>query len=148
MSEKSINEDYIIREFTNADYYNVLKLWESTKLNNPERADNIDTINSTLKHGGVLFVLEEKLTKKIIGTAWITNDGRRLYLHHFCIHPAYQKKGFGSMLFEKCIEIGKKMNMQIKLEVHRENKNAINLYKKYKFKELNDYLVFILRSYE
>ena len=137
--------DFIVREFKDKDYAEVSELWLETDLTNPVRNDSLSSINTTLNHGGVFFVLEQTNTKKIIGTSWITNDGRRLYLHHFGIKPKYQGKKLSHMLLKASLNFAEEKNMQIKLEVHDKNNIALNLYKKAGFKYLGDYKVYIIR---
>lgn len=136
----------IVRDFKDNDYLQIIDLWAQTDLGRPERGDNLDTIKKTLSIEGAFFVIE--IDKKIIGSSWITNDGRRLYLHHFGILPEYQAKGYSKLLVERSIDFAKKMKMQIKLEVHENNIKAINLYKKYNFVYLGDYDVYIIRKYD
>jgi len=123
----------IIREYRSEDYEQIVALWLKTGLGNPERGDDQKQIERTLNMGGKFLVMENE-EKKIIGTAWITNDGRRLYLHHFGILPEYQQQGLSNPLTEKCLEYAEQLNMQIKLEVHKNNNKAISLYKKFGFK--------------
>ena len=136
---------YRFRDYQDSDYEKVMELWESTGLSNPQRGDNKALIRKTLNMGGHLVVMESK-SGEPIGTSWITNDGRRLYLHHFGIKPGYQGKGLSKPLLEKSLEIAKKEQMQIKLEVHKDNEAALKLYKRYGFGYLGDYLVFIVRD--
>ncbi|MEN8221882.1 MAG: hypothetical protein ABFR36_01375 [Acidobacteriota bacterium] len=53
------------------------------------RGDNLETIELSLKIGGKFIIMEDALKPGIIGTSWITFDGRRLHLHHFGIDPEY-----------------------------------------------------------
>ncbi|MDD3860240.1 MAG: N-acetyltransferase, partial [Bacteroidales bacterium] len=85
-------------------------------------------------------------TQKIVGTSWITNDSRRLYLHHFGILPEYQRKGLANILMDESMKYASQLKLQIKLEVHKNNEIARNLYIKYGFKYLGDYEVFIVRD--
>ena len=110
------------------------------------RGDNLEIIENTVSNGGVLFVLEEKHSNTIVGTSWITNDSRRLYLHHFGILPYYQGKGLSKLLMEKSMEFARDKKLQIKLEVHKDNVKARELYQKYGFRFLGDYEVFIVRD--
>jgi ribosomal protein S18 acetylase RimI-like enzyme len=147
MSEKLNLNNYRIRLFEESDYESVLELWELTGLGGAHRGDNLKIINNTIKAGGIFYILENVLNKKIVGTAWITNDKRRLYLHHFGIHPDYQGLGLSHILAKACIEYGKKLDLQMKLEVHTNNIKAKQLYEKYQFKKLGDYEVYIIREY-
>jgi ribosomal protein S18 acetylase RimI-like enzyme len=82
----------------------------------------------------------------IIGTSWLTVDGRRTYIHHFGIHTEYQGNGLSKMLLDASLKLAKSLGMQVKLEVHKENAKAIGLYKKAGFNYLGDYLVYIIRD--
>ncbi len=147
MSENINPNDFLLRTFTTNDYPEVLSLWELTGLGGEHRGDNLEIIQKTLEAGGIFFILEYLPKNKIIGTAWITNDMRRLYLHHFGIHPDFQGKGLSHILAKACVEFGKKLNLQMKLEVHKNNIIAKRLYEKYLFKFLGDYEIFIIRQY-
>jgi len=141
-----MNSKYIIRDFSVDDIKQINEIWQQTGLGNAERGDNQEVINNTIKIGGKFLVLENSDKNEIVGTSWITTDNRRLYLHHFGIKPEYQRKGLGIMLAKATLEFAKMKNMQIKLEVHKKNKGAIELYKKIGFKYLGDYKVFIIRD--
>ncbi len=148
MSENKVDilSLFNIRDFIPEDFEEMNILWESTGVGGTHRGDTPDVINRTLKNGGKLFIMEQLSDKKIIGSAWLTHDYRRIYLHHFCIHPSFQGKKLSHFLCEKCIGFAKSMNMQIKLEVHKSNIKAIALYEKNGFKYLGDYLVYIIRN--
>ncbi|MEA3447986.1 MAG: GNAT family N-acetyltransferase [Bacteroidota bacterium] len=136
-----------VREFKEEDYQDVLHIWNKTDMGSEHRGDNLDVIEDTINFGGKLFILEDD-DHGIIGTSWITNDQRRLYLHHFGILPAFQGKGYSHFLMEKCMEFAMDEGLQIKLEVGKTNHTAKNLYKKYGFKYLGDYDVLIVRNPE
>ena len=133
-----------IIEFLEKYYDELMKLWEITGLNTPGRGDNLEIIQKTLSIGGKLYLMIEK--EHLIGSSWLTTDGRRLYLHHFCIHPDFQGKGLSKILLKKSLSFAKKLNQQIKLEVHKKNIIAKNLYKKNGFNYLGDYEVHIIRN--
>lgn len=135
-----------VRNYIPTDYEQVLDVWQATNMGGAHRGDNEEVINRTLANGGALFVLEEQDSKQIIGTAWITNDARRLYLHHFGITPKYQGKRLSHLLMQKCMEYARSLKMQIKLEVHKDNFIAQHLYEVYGFGYLGDYKVLIVRN--
>lgn len=139
-------DNFYVRKYLNDDYQQICDLWDITGVGSAKRGDNQNSIKNTLKHGGEFFILAEKNTEKVIGTSWITNDGRRLYLHHFAILPEYQSNGFSHLLVKKSLQYAKEMQLQIKIEVHDDNEIALNLYKSYGFKSLGDYRVFIIRD--
>jgi len=138
----------IIREYRPQDYHEVEKLWTETGMGNSMRGDDQETIEYTLSLGGKLFILEEQASKQIIGTSWLTNDGRRIYLHHFGILPDFQGRGLSHRLLESSLDFAKSTRKQIKIEVHQSNTIAINLYMKAGFSYLGDYDVYIIRDYQ
>ena len=136
-----------IRDYKPEDFEQVDRLWKDTGMGGDERGDDNKIIEQTLKLGGRLIILEDTSSGDIIGTSWLTTDGRRIFLHHFGIRPEHQGKGYSKKLLKESLEFAKSTGKQIKLEVHRtQNLRAINLYRKYGFKYLGDYDVYIIRN--
>ena len=135
-----------IRDFKGEDYPGLINLWEETGMSDPERKDDLEIIEQTLEWGGKLWILETLDTGLMIGTAWITNNNRRLYVHHFCIKPEFQNKGLGYRLGLHCLEYARENKKQIKLEVHHSNQSAIHLYRKLGFTPLDGYEILIHRN--
>ncbi|MBT5426111.1 MAG: GNAT family N-acetyltransferase, partial [Bacteroidetes bacterium] len=102
-------------------------------------------INETIAKGGKLLVLTDD-ADLIIGSSWMTQDGRRMFLHHFAIDPEYQGRGLSHLLMRESMSWMEDIGLQIKLEVHRSNEIAKALYCRYGFQELGDYVVFIIRE--
>jgi len=141
------NDNLEIREYLEKDFPEITQLWIDTGLGDNFRGDNREIIQNTLSLGGRLLVLEDRKSKEIVGTSWLTLDGRRIYLHHFGIKPEHQQKGFSKYLMKASLEFARSTGLQIKLEVHRSNELAIELYRKEGFQYLGDYLVYIMRDY-
>lgn len=137
---------FLIRDYEPADYNGVMHIWKITGMGEPVRGDNNITIEKTIDQGGKFLVIIDQKINNLVGTSWITFDGRRLYLHHFGIDPDYQNQGLGKKLARATLKMAKKKNIQIKLEVHENNKTAIELYKKMGFKYLGNYEVYIIRD--
>jgi ribosomal protein S18 acetylase RimI-like enzyme len=140
-------ENFIIRDYRESDYDALIELWAGTGLGGAHRGDDAAVILKTIEAGGKLLILETEPPGAIAGSSWLTNDSRRIYLHHFGINPAFQGKGLAKPLLEASIAFAKQMNLQLKIEVHRENRIALNLYKKYGFSYLGDYDVYIIRKF-
>lgn len=138
--------DILIRDYVSPDYPGLLKVWEECGMGGAQRGDDALVIANTLRIGGKLWVME--MDGEIIGSSWVTNDGRRLYLHHFGIRPDWQHKGLSHLLLKPALEMAAARKMQIKLEVHRTNVPAVHLYKKHGFAYLGDYEVYIIRNPE
>lgn len=133
-----------LREYKASDYDALNNLWNLTGMGGSQRGDHAEIIDRSLETGGVLYIMTDQ--NKLIGSSWITYDGRRLYLHHFAIHPDWQGKGLSKKLIKASLGFAKKEDIQIKLEVHKDNKVATDLYKKYGFQYLGDYDVYIIRD--
>jgi len=141
-----MKNNIVLRNFKKEDIKGVYELWKKTGLGNSLRGDTSETIEISLNMGGKLIVMEDVLNSKIVGTSWITFDGRRLHLHHFGIDPDYQGKKLSKPLLRETLLFAKKKGIQIKLEVHKDNFKAIELYTKSYFKYLGDYRIYIIRD--
>lgn len=140
------HENFLIRNYQAGDYEEVINFWEATEMGRPERGDDKLVIEGSIKLGGSLLVMEEKQTGRIAGTSWLTCDGRRIFLHHFGILPAFQGRGLANILLRESLLFAKTKGVQVKLEVHSSNYKAINLYRKFGFEPLSDYDVYIIRD--
>ncbi len=141
-----MNTNFLIRNYQPSDYQEITILWEKTEISNPKRCDTSEVIEKTLQCGGKFFVLVDIEKNLILGTSWLTNDGRRIYLHHFAVLPEYQGKGLSKPLMRESLRFAKQQQMQIRLEVHKNNVKALNLYKKYGFAYLGEYETYIIRN--
>ncbi len=137
---------YLIRDYTATDYPEMIRLWENLGLGGAHRGDDEQIIQKTISMGGQLLLMIKTDTGTIVGTSWLTVDGRRTYLHHFGIHADYQGKGLANELLNASLKLAKSFGMQIKLEVHKDNMKALGLYKNAGFTYLGDYLVYIIRD--
>ena len=146
MKKNILDNKFIIRDYRKNDFKGIMDLWTATDLGRPERGDDEKIIEESIAMGGCMLVLEEKETGRICGTSWMTFDGRRIHLHHFGILPDYQGKGLADILLKESLKFVKKKGFQVKIEVHRDNLKAINLYTKAGFRYLGDYAVYIIRE--
>lgn len=137
-----------IRDYRPEDFELLLDLWQKTDLTQPERGDSRESIECCNNHGGRLLIMEDTGKGRIIGSSWMTWDGRRIYLHHFGIHPDYQRRGLGTELAEKSVDWIREKRQQVKLEVHKENTAARKLYEKLGFFAFRDYDIYMIREFE
>ena len=138
--------EFFIRDYSTDDYQEMIRLWESLGLGGAHRGDDPTIIQRTIEMGGKLLLMFEKHTNIMIGTSWLTVDGRRVYLHHFGIHADFQGKKLADPLLEASLKFAKSTGLQIKLEVHKNNEKALGLYQKAGFTYLGDYYVYIIRD--
>lgn len=143
-----MKSSYTIREFCDNDYEGLMQVWEATGIGSKARGDDLSVIKQTLKPGGKLWIAEHAPTGNIVGTSWLTNDGRRLHLHHIGVLREFRNQGLGTALTQEAINYAKDQHMQIKLEVHETNRNAITIYERLGFKRLGDYDIYIIRSFD
>ena len=137
----------IIREYHKGDFNAIMDLWIATGLSRPERGDDEATVERSIEMGGRMLVMcPESPAEEIIGTSWMTFDGRRLHLHHFGIDPSFQRRGLARELLRESLRFVKEKGYQVKLEVHRSNAVAVELYLKAGFEYLGDYDVYIIRD--
>ena len=136
-----------IRDYREIDFASLLEMWKDTRLAQPERRDDAASIKRCNDLGGRLLVMEEAGSGRIIGSSWMTWDGRRIYLHHFGIHPDWQNQGHGTKLAVASLNWISSMGRQVKIEVHRENWAAIRLYKKLGFFAFEDYDIYMIREF-
>lgn len=141
-----MNQQFILRDYQKSDYQKINELWQATGLGGSHRGDNATIIAHSLEIGGRLLVIENTETGEIIGSSWMTFDGRRIHLHHIGVKPEFQDQGFGKFLTKESLKHAQKKGYQIKLEVHQTNKKAIEIYKKLGFTYLGDYDIYIVRD--
>lgn len=140
------DQDILIRDYLDGDFPAIASLWKATGLGDARRGDHRETIERTIRLGGKLLVMINACTGKLIGTSWMTYDGRRIHLHHFGIHPDYQEKGLANLLLSESVRFARETQTQIKLEVERPNHRAVALYIKHGFRKPGDYDMYILRN--
>lgn len=100
----------------------VLSLWEGTEgIGLDEDVDNPQAIGRYLKRNpGMCFVAFEE--GNLIGAVLCGTEGRRGYLNHLAVLPAFRRKGIGSALVEKALAALKKAGVgKCNLFLYRDN---------------------------
>lgn len=134
------------RDYQAGDWIVMKELWVATGIDAPCRGDSAEMIERTLAQGGRLLVLEPEGGGPLAGSAWLTQDGRRVYLHHFAIRPDLQGQGLGRRLLAEALEAVRGTGLQVKLEVHRDNVRAQRLYRRHGFEAVDQLDVLMLRD--
>ncbi len=134
-----------LRDFRDSDFAALVELWRAAGVGNPARGDSLEAIEKTLAAGGRLLLLEDE-SGGIAGSVWLTDDARRLYLHHMAVAPERQGRGLSKLLMDAAVAIAAERKLQMKLEVHRGNARAIALYRKYGYDFIGDYEVMLRRT--
>ncbi len=138
---------YRVRDYKPGDFPAVENLWREAGMASPQRADTAEVVDRTLGHEGArLLILEDGDSGLLVGTSWLTCDGRRLHLHHFAITGRLRGLGLSKILLEASLRHAKDAGIQVKLEVHKANTAAVGLYRKAGFETIGDYEVYIIRD--
>ena len=132
----------IIRDYRQGDFPQIEKLWKETGVYRPERGDTHETILRCNETGGKFLVLEDK-NEQIIGTSWLTWDGRRVIIQYVAVLPSMQGKGYGRKLAVEALKCAREKGTPVKLEVHRDNRTAVSLYRELGFEILDGYEVYL-----
>lgn len=93
---------YVLREMTMADYESVYAIWQASEGVGLSGADMPKRIADYLAHNpGTSFVAVDGA--RVVGAVLCGSDGRRGYLHHLAVLPAYRKSGVGRALVDRCM---------------------------------------------
>lgn len=141
-----VQECFQIRDYESEDFESLIQLWKDTGIFNPERQDDKKSIERCNSMGGKLLVMVDLCNDRLVGSSWMTIDGRRIYLHHFCILPEYQGKNLGESLGQESLKYIRESGYQAKLEVHKNNIPAKKLYEKLGFISFSDYDIYMKRD--
>jgi len=113
---------------------------ENNETFNPPLSSQIESIEKyveKLKNNAVIF--EAWDNDELIGlvAAYLNNYETKIgFITSVIVSRKYQKQGIAKILLEKTIDFAKEKGFEkIHLEVHKENKNAIGLYKTFGFVE-------------
>ncbi|MCX6560209.1 MAG: GNAT family N-acetyltransferase [Candidatus Aminicenantes bacterium] len=136
-----------VRDYGPGDFPQVEAVWREAGMATPKRGDSAEVVDRTLRHEGArLFVLEDGESGRLAGTSWMTCDGRRIHLHHFAVAAEWRGRGLAKILLEASLRHVRAEGIQVKLEVHKSNGPAVNLYRKAGFETIGDYEVYIIRD--
>ncbi|HYT87181.1 MAG TPA: GNAT family N-acetyltransferase [Gemmataceae bacterium] len=85
-----------------SDYDAVMALWRATEGLTLRDADSRDGLTRYLERNpGLSFVVRAE--NQIVGAVLGGHDGRRGYLHHLAVAPAYRGKGVGRALAQRVL---------------------------------------------
>ena len=92
----------VTREFSIDDYDAALQLWQ--------RVEGLEVAEGDDKEGVAQFVARNPgLSRvaidesRVVGVAMCGHDGRRGYIYHLAVDPAYQAHGLGKRLMNECL---------------------------------------------
>jgi ribosomal protein S18 acetylase RimI-like enzyme len=90
------------REFSIDDYDAALELWQ--------RVEGLEIAEGDEREGVAQFLTRNSELSRvaidgsaIVGVALCGHDGRRGYIYHLAVDPAYQARGVGKCLMDECL---------------------------------------------
>ena len=90
------------REFSISDYDAALELWQRVEGLEIAEGDDRDGVSHFLtRNPGLSRVATDG--SSIVGVALCGHDGRRGYIYHLAVDPAYQGRGLGKRLLDECL---------------------------------------------
>jgi ribosomal protein S18 acetylase RimI-like enzyme len=91
------------REFSISDYDAALELWQRVEgLEIAEGDDRESVAHFLTRNRGLSRVATDGTA--IVGIALCGHDGRRGYIYHLAVDPAYQARGVGKRLMNECLD--------------------------------------------
>ena len=100
-----------IRIMQKSDYEGAVSLWRSLPGLGLSGADKEDQIHHFLEmNPDTCFVAVDQ--GRLIGTVLGGNDGRRGYIYHLAVAPAFQRSGLGRELVLRCLNALKNAGLQ------------------------------------
>src|SRR5438270_9591099 len=104
-------DQFTTRDFRIADYDAAVKIWRTVEGVEIAEGDSREEIGRFLLRNPILSrVAEDRGT--LIGVALCGDDGRRGYIYHLAVDPAYQQKGVARQLVAECLEGLRKCGLQ------------------------------------
>src|SRR5918998_1219046 len=91
-----------VLQFQQHDYEQVMALWQATEGITLREVDSREAILAYLvRNPGLSFVARD--ADLLVGAVLAGTDGRRGYLQHLAVAPAYRGRGIGRVLAERVV---------------------------------------------
>lgn len=131
-----------IRAMQLEDYENVLALWQGMPGIGLSSADAKAALAQFLSRnpGLSLVALDDG---QVVGTILGGNDGRRGYLYHMAVAPAYRRRGVGKTLLQRCLAALEAEGIKKShLFVYQENEEAKRFWEKCGWVQRHELVIF------
>jgi ribosomal protein S18 acetylase RimI-like enzyme len=99
------------RQFEVTDYDPAIRLWSQAEGIEIAEGDSRDDIARYVRQNpGLSRVAEDG--DVMIGVALCGHDGRRGFIYHLAVEPAYQQRGIARRLVTECVEGLRRLNLK------------------------------------
>jgi len=88
------------REFSISDYEAALELWQRVEGLEIAEGDDRESVGHFLARNPSKVATDGTV---MVGIALCGHDGRRGYIYHLAVDPAYQARGVGKRLMDECL---------------------------------------------
>ena len=117
-----------IQTFSMVFYDEVIQLWRNAGLG-VSSSDSKGEVEKMLIRNPDLFLIGT-LKDKVVAVVMGAFDGRRGYVHHLAVDPAYQKKGNGKEIMNALSEKSRQKGIhKIHLFIESRNKEVVDFYR-------------------
>ena len=98
---------------------------------------NISEYSKKIKENATTIeIWKKKVLVGLLAAYFNNEEEKRGFITNVSVLPEYQGRGLGSVLLNKVLEYGREISYEeIVLEVRKENTKAIEIYKRFGFKE-------------
>ena len=126
------------REFTIDDYDAAIALWKKVEGLDVAEGDDREAIRRFLKQNrGLSRVATEGA--KLVGAALCGHDGRRGYIYHLAVDPAYQGHGLGRRMMDECLAGLKRAGLErANILVAKDNPRGLDFWRRCGWEDLDD----------
>lgn len=117
-----------IETFSIKFYEKVIELWRKTGIS-VGSSDTKEELERMVQRNRKLFLIG-KIDEKLISVVMGGFDGRRGYLHHLAVDPAYQKKGYGKLMMDELMKKFHELGVhKVHLFIEKHNKIVVDFYR-------------------
>jgi N-acetylglutamate synthase len=125
------------RELSIDDYDAAVELWKKVEGVEIAEGDSREEMAEyLLRNPGLSRVASDRAA--IVGVALCGHDGRRGYIYHLAVDPAYQGRGLGKRLVDECLEgLGKAGLTRVNIMVANDNPRGRDFWRRAGWEELD-----------